>query len=277
MNDKISRRINKLSQSLGIADQIERLDRLVFMAKYKYDHYEMYQPGGRFFDHLGLWLEQFDIEDRKTAVEMLCDRMVFVSQKEMQELAHYLYYNIIVPNLFQLIIKKENLPPYALRTAFDQYFKPYLRKTLFMGLSDGARIDYFRRHHIELSQEQVIPYYRSPYIDYIENLRNEIGDAKAKFQQVILVDDFTASRYTLLHENDDGELDGSLVRVLNTHKNIIESADLILIAYYIASQQAIEHVEALISKVPEYAGKTRFVTAMRIGIENTVKLQDDEP
>jgi len=277
MNEKVTQKIIKIAQSTGINDQVEKLNCLAFMAEYKYDHYEMFQPGGRFFDHFERWLKQFDIEDRKVAVEMLCDRLVFVSQREMQELAHYLYYNVIVPKIFKLIIKKEKLAPYACRTVFDQFFKPYLRKTLFMGLSDSARIDYFRRHHIELSQEQVIPYYRSQHDDYADKLRKETGDPEAKFQRVILVDDFTASGYTLLHQDDDGTLKGSLMRVLDSHKTIIESADSILIAYYIASRQAIEHVETLIEKIPAYANKTQFVTAMCLELENTVKPQEGEP
>jgi len=277
MNDKVIQKLIKIAQSLEINDQFENLKCLAFMAEYKYDNYEMFQPGGRFFDHFGRWLGQFHVEDRKIAVEMLCDRLVFVSQREMQELAHHLYYNVIVPEIFKLIIKEENLPPYAFRTVFDQYFKPYLRKTLFIGLSDSARIDYFRRHHIELSQDQVIPFYRSQNDDYTEKLRKETGDPNAKFQQVILVEDFTASGYTLLHKDNDETPDGSLIRILDSHKTIIESADSILIAYYIASRQAIETVEKLIAEVPGYAGKTRFVTAMYLEPENTVKQQKGEP
>jgi len=277
INDKLIQRVNKIAHSLEIDDKLDNLKCLAFMAEYKYDHYEMFQPGGRFFDHFGEWLKQFNVEDRKVAIEMLCDRLVFVSQREMQELAHYLYYNVIVPELFKLIIKKENLPPYAFRVAFDQYFKPYLRKTLFMGLSDSARIDYFRRHHIELSQDQVIPFYRSKHDEYTEKLRKETKDPKAEFQRVILVDDFTASGYTLLHKDKDGKLDGSLMRVLDLHKDIIGSADLILIAYYIASRQTIDHINSLIAEVPEYAGKTQFVEAMCLELKNTVKQQDGEP
>lgn len=176
-----------------------------------------------------------------------------------------------------MIIKKENLRPYEFRTAFDIYFKPYLRKTLFIGLSDGARIDYFRRHHIELSQDQVIPYYRSHHDDYIEKLCTETGDAEARFQQVILIDDFTASGYTLLHKESDGTLNGSLIRMLESHKPIIESADKILIAYYIASRQAIDYVDSLIKEIPEYADKTKFVTAMCLELESTVKQREGEP
>jgi len=276
MNDKVIQKIDKIAKSLKIDDQLENLKCLAFMAEYKYDHYEMFQPGGRFFDHFERWLKQFDVEDRKIAVEMLCDRLVFISQREMQELAHYLYYNVIVPEIFRLIIKEEKLPPYAFRTAFDKYFKPYLRKTLFMGLSDSARIDYFRRHHIELSQDQVIPFYRSQHDDYTEKLHKETGDPNANFQQVILVDDFTASGYTLLHKENDGKLDGSLMRVLDSHRDIIKSADLILIAYYIASRQTIEHINKLIAEVPEYYGKTQFVSAMCLELKNTVKQQNGE-
>ena len=277
MNDQVINRMNKLAKSLKIGDQIKNMKDLAFMAEYKYDHYEMFQPGGRFLDHLEQWLKQFDVDERKTAVEMLCDRMLFISQREMQELAHFLYYDVIVLELLKLIIKKEHLPPYAFRTAFDKYFKPYLRKSLFIGLSDGARIDYFRRHHIELSQDQVIPYYRSHHDDYTKKLRIETGDSEARFEQVILVDDFTASGYTLLHKEKDGTLAGSLIRVLNTHPDIIEAADLILIAYYIASRQAVDKVAGLIDEVPEYKDKTRFIPAMCLELKDTVKEREGEP
>jgi len=277
MNDQVTQRLNKIAKDLEIDDQVEKLKRLAFMAEYKYDHYEMFQPGGRFLDHLGPWLEQFDVEDRKTAVKMLCERMVFVSQREIQELAHYLYYNEIIPRLFKLIRKKEKLEPYAYRTVFDKYFKPYLRKTLFIGLSDGARIDYFRRHHIELSQDQVIPYYRSNHVECMKKLHEAAEDPEAVFKQVILIDDFTASGYTLLHKEDDGEIKGSLMRVLEEHREIIESADEVLIAYYIASRQAINHVTTLIEEVPEYTGKTDFITALYLEPEYTVKQQEGEP
>ena len=276
MNAQLIQRINKIAKSLEINDQVEKLKNLAFMAEYKYDHFDIYQPGARFFDHFGKWLRQFDVGDRKIAVEMLCDRLIFISQREIQELAHYLYYNVIVPEIFKLIIKEENLPPYAFRAAFDRYFKPYLRRTLFMGLSDSARIDYFRRHHIELSQDQVIPYYRSQHVNYIDTLRSETGDPEARFQQVILMDDFTASGYTLLHKEDDGKLHGSLMRVLESHKDIIKSADLVLIAYYIATRQTIDNFNALITEVPEYAGKTKFVSAMCLELKDTVKQHDDE-
>jgi len=277
MNDKTLQRIDRLAESLGIRDQVENLRRLAFMAEYKYDHYDMYQPGARFFDHFEKWIKQFDAGDRKVAVEMLCERLIFVSRKEMQELAHFLYYNVIVPEIFNLIISREKLPPYALRVALDRYFKPYLRRTLFMGLSDSARIDYFRRHHIELSQDQVIPYYRSQHVDYIEELRTETGDPETKFRLVILVDDFTASGYTLLHrDKESGKLKGSLMRVLEIHKNIIESADLVLVAYYIASRQSVDNFNSLVDEVPEYAGKTKFVTAMCLEPENTVRPREGE-
>jgi hypothetical protein len=144
-------------------------------------------------------------------------------------------------------------------------------------LSDGARIDYFRRHHIELSQDQVIPYYRSGHATYTKKLCDETGDPEARFERVILVDDFTASGYTLLHRENDGTLKGSMLRVLEEHKDIIEAADLILIAYYIASRQAIDHVLELIEDVPAYKGKTRFVTAMCLEPKDTVKEREGEP
>jgi hypothetical protein len=278
MNEPLSERLNQLAESLELTDDGSRraLRSLAFMAAYKYDHYEMFQPGGRFLDHLGRWLRQFDVEDRPVALEMLQERLIFISHREMQELAHFLYYNVLVPEMLGLILRTEHLPDYAFRTAFDSHFRRYLRRTLFIGLSDGSRIDYFRRHHIHLSQEQVIPYYRSPNTTYTDELRKDTGDAEAAFCQVILIDDFTASGYTLLHRKDDGSLDGSLVRLYNEHKEVIDSASQVLVAYYIASRQAMEHVTKLAEEAPYYAGRLRFVTAMCLEDAFTVKQREGE-
>jgi len=125
-------------------------------------------------------------------------------------------------------------------------------------------------------QDQVIPYYRTLPDSYEKKLRIETGD-KATFQQVILIDDFTASGYTLLHREDDGKLEGSLTRILEIHGDIIKKADEILIAYYIASRQAIDQVVSLIKEVPEYAGKTDFKAALYLELESTVKERKGEP
>lgn len=255
--------LNRLRARLALPlSAVEDLEDLQFMASYKYNHYDMYLPGMRFMDQFALWLEQFDSPDREVALRIIREKLIFISQREMQELAHFMYYNQIVPATLALAIDLEHLPLYSYREAYDLYFNQYLRSSLFIGLSDGARIDYFRRHHIELSQDQVIPYYRSSPEDYLAKLREQLHDTTARFRQVFLIDDFTASGYTLAHTSDRGEIEGSLARLYRQHCDLLDHADRIYVAYYVATRQAMDHVTSYLESMPGYAGKSVFLAAL---------------
>ena len=82
------------------------LNDLDFMARYKYDLYETFVPGRRFLEHLFIWLQQFTPEDRECAIRFVRDRLVFISQREMQDLARFLYYDLIVPEILEWIIQE---------------------------------------------------------------------------------------------------------------------------------------------------------------------------
>jgi hypothetical protein len=240
------------------------LDDLEFMARYKYDHYEMYAPGVRFMDQLVRWLRQFSPEDRSTALQLVRRRLIFISQREMQDLARFLYYNRIVPALLERIIEREQLRPYQFGVAFNNYFKTYIRQSIFIGLSDGAKIDFFRRHHIDLSQEQVIPYYRSSHEDYLASLRSELNDSTANFDWVFLIDDFIASGYTLIHEDpaSSSGYSGSLCRVYSHHPGLIQAAQGVYVCHYITTRHALERASELASHLAGYQGKVRFLSAL---------------
>jgi hypothetical protein len=248
------------------------LDDLEFMAEYKYNHYEMYAPGIRFTDQLIRWLRQFSPEDRAVALQLVRKRLIYISQREMQDLARFLYYNKIVPKLLERVIEKERLRPYQYGVAFKKYFPDYLRRSIFIGLSDGAKIDFFRRHHIDLSQEQVIPYYRSSHEDYLASLRKELQDNDARFEWVFLIDDFVASGYTLIHEDPAASngLTGSLCRVYSHHPDLIRGAQNVYVCHYIATRQAMDHARKLTSHLEGYQGKVDFLNALTIEREFSV-------
>ncbi|HET9377486.1 MAG TPA: hypothetical protein VFO40_21095 [Chthoniobacterales bacterium] len=250
----------------------EILDELDFMARYKYDHYEMYAPAGRFFEHLYRWLAQFTTaKDRKAALTFIRNNLVFISQREIQDLARFLYYDKIVPIILDKILKDKGLSPFAYGEAF-KHFKSYLRKCLFIGLSDGAKIDFFRRHNIDVSQEQVLPYYRTAAEDYLKALRDETDDASAHFWAVFLIDDFTGSGYTLIRQDVDNEtgeakLGGSLERVYGQHKNIIDHADSVFLCEYVATQGAINWVRFHIQSASHYATKLQVLCPLVLPAE----------
>src|SRR5437868_2282895 len=105
----------------------EILGDLEFMAGYKYDGYEMFGPPVRFFEQLFSWLQQFSESDRPTALKFVRERLIYISQREMQDLARFLYFNRIVPALLELISQEKKLSPYDYATAFQQHYRSYLR------------------------------------------------------------------------------------------------------------------------------------------------------
>lgn len=263
--------VRSLLTSLKIPTSEVLLNDLEFMAAYKYDGYEMFSPPVRFLEQLFMWLDQFEEVDRPIALRFVRERLIFISQREMQDLARFLYYNRIVPALLELIIAEQALAPFDYATAFQEHFRSYLRRSLFMGLSDGAKIDFFRRHHIQLSQEQVIPYYRSSHLDYVESLRAEVGDPAASFSCVFLIDDFTGSGYTMLHESQKNSFEGSLMRVYEHHREVIDAAKAVYVCHYIATEAAREHTRKLAARAPGYGDK-RFecLTALPLGPRSSV-------
>lgn len=264
----------KLLSELGLpADVLETVIKdLEVMARYKYDHYEMFAPGMRFLEHLYSWLKQFSEEDRRPAVEFIRKHLIFISQREMQDLARFLYYDLIVPELLRVIIEREGLRPFDYGKAFTQHFPHYLRRCLFIGLSDGAKIDFFRRHHIQLSQDQVLPYYRTVGEDYLAQLRKDTGDQRATFFALFLIDDFTASGYTLLREESDADgsgvrQTGTLQRLAEIHAARVKDVERIYLCHYVATHNAHAHVMRLAAKMDAYRGRLKCMAALLLSPE----------
>lgn len=95
-------------------------------------------------------------------------------------------------------------------------FKRSLRKTLFVGMSDGSRIDMLRRANAgRISTEQVIPMMnvdREKWLDLSKNLREAPNMSPSeKFDCVYLIDDFTPSGTTFIRRNEKGEWKGKLI------------------------------------------------------------------
>src|SRR5574340_1041904 len=59
---------------------------LDLMARYKFDHYQGYGPGRRFYVTLLRWLTQFEPQDRGTAYRLLRNNLIFIGQAEMHHL-----------------------------------------------------------------------------------------------------------------------------------------------------------------------------------------------
>ena len=191
----------------GLADEgsAARLFReLQLLADYKYNKYEMYYPGRLFLENLYLWLQQFDENERSDALEFIRTQLIFISREEFQQLAQILYNDRIRRQQFEIAADYAALPRYRVQTIRSSMaFSRTARASLYVGMSDGARLDFIRRHNLELNNEQVIPYYavhQDKVDDCLQALRAEVGDRHALFRCLFLVDDFAGSGNTLLRE-----------------------------------------------------------------------------
>jgi hypothetical protein len=133
------------------------------------------------------------------------------------------------------------------RTLFDRI----RRQTLFVELSDGARIDVFRRANAGfVSNEQAVTSPRlnkEKWDDLLKDLRKDLQDPNAKFAFVFLMDDFVASGTTLLRKKEDGKWSGKLVRFWEDVEDRLAThfqADWSLcVHHYIATTRAVQAVQ----------------------------------
>jgi len=177
---------------------------LQFLADYKYNKYEMYHPGRLFLENLSLWLQQFNEEDRNTALDFLRKELIFISRQEFQQLAGVLYHDVIKRRQLDVAAAMGRYSQNKVRAIRESpEFRKVTRASLYVAMSDGARIDYIRRHNLEISNEQVLPYYdTSPekVNQFLKDLRTGLRDPRATFRCLFLIDDFCGSGRTLLRE-----------------------------------------------------------------------------
>jgi hypothetical protein len=189
-------------------------DWLRLMAATKYDGYSDFRAGSRFVENLAIWLKQFDRADRRTAYDFVKNRLVYISASEMQRLIEAFVPETITPYLRRLAAKEIGIAPHEVwgNSAGAEAFKKLLRRSLLVGLSDGARIDILRRSNAgRLSQEQIVPMMNidnKKWEDLAKELSSDQGP-DAKFDHVYLIDDFTASGTTFIREVK-GEWKGKL-------------------------------------------------------------------
>jgi hypothetical protein len=233
------------------------------MAAFKYDGYEQFSPGMRFVESLARWLSQFEKADRQIAYEFVKTRLVYCSPEEMTHLVETAYADHIRPILLQRVAQEQSLNPHHLGTIADTVaFRIRQRQCLFLGLSDGARIDSFRRANRELDHEQIWQTHdlSAPRVkELVEKLTIQVcklrGDTDATtiypFRTIVLLDDFSASGSSYYMAKADGSVGGKIAKFYNTLMDdrealasLVSQGDFdIVILLYVATEQAIVHLE----------------------------------
>ena len=199
MRDELAERLLAAVMSWTPGDVARERPRLQALAAFKYDEYQQFSPGLRFVESFARWLGQFTPAERPTAYEFVLDRLVFVSSEEMSHLVSMVFADVVQPYLFRRVAVERGTEPWRVADlATSQAYRVRKRQTLFLGLSDGARLDTFRRATPTLSNEQVYQTYEIPD-QRVDSLRRELRrdldriDAEEEvdqFRTVVLLDDF---------------------------------------------------------------------------------------
>ena len=181
---------------------------LRLMASTKYDGYSDFRAGARFTENLAIWLKQFDAEDRQTAYDFIKHRLVYISNAELYRAIEAFYPETVTPHLRRLAAQQAGIQPHEVWGSSDGVaaFKQIKLRSLFIGMSDGSRIDIMRRANSgRITQEQVVPMMNigtEKWLDLSKKIK-ESGAGDTQFEHVYLIDDFTASGTTFIRFKDD--------------------------------------------------------------------------
>lgn len=188
---------------------------LMLMSSVKYDGYSDFRAGVRFLENLATWLRQFKPDDRRVAYSFVRNRLVYISSAEMQRVVETFIPEIVTPYLRKEAADEVGIKAYQTWGSARgvEAFNKLLRRSLFVGLSDGSRIDILRRANSgKLVQDQVVPMLdigQEKWKDLNRKLTKEQGP-DARFDNVYLIDDFTASGTTFIRRSDERKWKGKL-------------------------------------------------------------------
>ena len=269
MRDALAERLLAGVMDWSPGDVARERQRLQAMAAYKYDEYQQFAPGRRFVESLALWLSQFSRgAERRAAYEFVLTRLVYYSAAEMNHFVSLAYPDHIRPILLNRTAHDANIPGWQVaKLAQSKEFRCHRRRTLFLGLSDGARIDFFRRSNPELSHEQVRQTYEIPEdraADLLSKLADdlhELGEPRKtvgdqRFSTVVLLDDFSGSGTSYLRWEGEhpsgkvGKFHQSLITKRSALSQVTELEHIhIILVLYLATDQAIAYLQESLNKL----------------------------
>jgi hypothetical protein len=225
---------------------------LRLMARFKYDEYRDFVAGLRFFESLADWLQQFPLSEREHAYQFLRKHLLFFSAAEMQHLVELFYPDVVRPTILAQVAERAAIPTYMVwsRKESIALYRQLLRRTLFFGLSDGARIDTFRRTTTGIvSNEQVMlatEISAGKWTQVQRKLREESHDDQARFRTIFLIDDFNATGTTL---NGKLERFWESLKQSKIEQGHLEQDWLLHVHHYVCTSDAVTRAEEMNAKI----------------------------
>jgi hypothetical protein len=253
MRDALAERLLATVMNWTPEDVARERPVLQALAALKYDEYQQFSPGMRFVESLALWLEQFqESDERAAAYRFVLDRLVFLSHAEMAHFAAIAYSDVIRPVFIDQAAKASGLAPFRVSQVLGtEAFKKLQGASLFFGLSDGARIDLFRRSNTELSHEQIFTGYELSE-KKVEEVRDWlVGRGLSDgAPAIVLLDDFSASGTSCLTADGDrakGKVFKFVERISGNDawKSVASfPRTRLVVVLYVATEQALTNIRA---------------------------------
>jgi hypothetical protein len=268
----------------GSDETIAHVPQLQLLADFKYDQYQRFAPGKRFIESLALWLNQFAEADRETALDFVLEELVFFSEQEMTHLVQTAYADHIVHERIRLISEEKDIPPHCVGQIVRQdRFKELRIRSLYLGLSDGARTNDLRRASDgDIGNEQIWQAYelgeekatemKSALADALK--KEQFTVAPGKFNLIWLIDDFSGSGNTYIRY-EDGRFKGKIAKVydqLHSSELVDPSHYEVFLLLYVATRQAIDHIEYWADQLASEKGYSRLQVRVLCTIERSMSL-----
>lgn len=268
------------------ADFVREFRELQMMIGYKYDSYQGFQPATRFHVSLLNWLSQFPtLEKRRTAYGFVKNRLTFISQREMHHLV-----SLMMPEITRRaraeVARQLDIPIYESykNEAAIKSLKRLQRRTLYVGLSDGARMDVFRRYNEgRVSNEQVVAFSEigdKKWKSLEDELKKSLGveatsSETMQFDVVCLVDDFAGSGSSLIRFKDN-EWKGKIAKFYEANHDRSQLAPncRIHIHHFLASEKAKLQIELDLASFSEQHPRFRYTTSFSYVLPQDVVIGD---
>ena len=278
-----------LAKVMGWQDE-ETVSRCVpplqLLADYKYDHYQRFGPGKRFVESLALWLNQFSQDDRQTALDLVVERLVYFSDAELSHLVQSAYPDLIVQERLQLVAEEQDIPAHRIGAIRRHArFRELQLKSLYLGLSDGARTNELRRASDgEIGNEQIWQAYelgQDKADDMVSELRTTLQTSgfnsnEARFNLIWLLDDFSGSGNTYIRfDSKQNKYIGKLKKVYERlHRgDLVDTSHYeVFLLLYVATRKAIDHIEYWAERFTSENGYKPLQIRVLCPIENSVSL-----
>lgn len=261
---------------------------LQLMITHKYDSYQGFQPATRFHVALLNWLSQFKtVDERETAYRFVKERLIFLSQREMHHLV-----SLLAPKMDRLARKtvaaELAIPLHETWTqeSAKKRLELRARRTLYVGLSDGARTDVFRRYNEgTVSNEQVVAFSEISQAKW-DDLKRELVKSLSRlgmseeapvFEVVCLLDDFSGSGSSLLR-SQEGKWKGKVAKFYDENcvriGSHLTSNCHIHIHHHLASAQAKEQIESDLSRFAATQPAFSYTTSFSYVLPATIVIGD---